>query len=176
MRNKPRQYRLRGYNYGRSGAYFVTICTQGRMPHFGQVVDGQMRLSEIGVIATACWEAIPTHYPGMELDTWVLMPDHLHGILLLPTNENDSLARQIETSLPGLRPLRSGALGTIINRFKGSVKRLCNQHGYEEFAWQPRFHDHIIRDRAAHERIQRYIEQNPANWQPEPSWTQNLPV
>jgi hypothetical protein len=78
-----RSVRLKGYDYTWAGAYFVTICTWGRECLFGDVVDGTMRLSEFGQIAQSVWEELPQHYPGLELDEFVIMPNHIHGIVVL---------------------------------------------------------------------------------------------
>lgn len=78
-----RSIRLKGYDYSRSGAYFVTICTQNRECLFGEIVDGKMRLNEPGRILQTTWDALPKHYPHVELDAWIIMPNHVHGIVVL---------------------------------------------------------------------------------------------
>ena len=78
---RRRSIRLKGYDYSQPGAYFVTICTHERRCLFGDVVDGEMRLNELGKIARQCWLAIPEHFPHARLDEFVIMPNHVHGII-----------------------------------------------------------------------------------------------
>jgi REP element-mobilizing transposase RayT len=164
---QQKQYRLPTHNYGRSGVYFITICVQDRVPAFGSINNAQLTLSPIGEAASRCWQEIPGHYPLVRLDQWTVMPNHFHGILILKPNENDALARQEDATPAGLRPLRPASVPAIVNQFKGSVKRWCNQHGHEQFAWQPRYHDHIVRNAKALGNIREYIIHNPENWDPE---------
>src|SRR5688572_17349909 len=78
-----RSIRLKNYDYSREGAYFITICTHCRQELFGQIIDAKMRLNEIGDAVKECWLAIPEHYPNVTLDEWVIMPDHIHGIIVI---------------------------------------------------------------------------------------------
>ena len=84
-----RSIRLKGYNYSQPGAYFVTICTHGRECLFGEVVDGRMRLNALGKIARQCWLEIPRHFPHAALDAFVVMPNHVHGIIWIVESQND---------------------------------------------------------------------------------------
>lgn len=141
--------RLKGYDYSQSGAYFVTICTHNRQHIFGTITDQQMHPAAAGEWATSCWVAIPDHYPDVELDAFVIMPNHVHGILVL-TGENSRF-----TTL----------LGRVVNAYKGAVTaRLRDQGLIEGVIWQFRYHDHIIRDEAGLNHIRTYIEHNPALW------------
>ena len=162
-----KQYRLPTHNYGRSGVYFITVCVLDRVHSFGAVVDGQMHLSPIGEAVARHWLEIPRHYAVARLDQWVVMPDHFHGILIIKPNENDLLKNQQDETPAGLRPLRPASLPAIINQFKGAVKRWCNQSDNADFAWQPRYHDHIVRNAAALGNIREYIMHNPENWNPD---------
>ena len=78
-----RSIRLRGYDYTQQGAYFVTVCTEGRRRLFGAVVNGRMALNDAGRVVAACWRDIPNHFPHVALDEWVVMPDHVHGIIVI---------------------------------------------------------------------------------------------
>jgi putative transposase len=82
-RHCRRSIRLKGYNYSQAGAYFITICTQGRECLFGQVVDGTMRLNDAGQMIQAIWQEIPNYYSGVAVDAFVVMPNHIHGIIIL---------------------------------------------------------------------------------------------
>jgi REP element-mobilizing transposase RayT len=141
--------RLQGYDYSQSGAYFITICTHQRQNLFGEVIDGVMHCSQAGDIAMACWHIIPNHYPAVELDAFVVMPNHIHGILVL-----DGDGKQFKT-----------VLGRVINGYKGAVTaRIREQIDSNLVAWQGRYHDHIIRDERGLNLIRAYVENNPAKW------------
>ncbi|MGC9395158.1 MAG: transposase [Anaerolineae bacterium] len=87
-----RSIRLKGYDYAQSGAYFVTICTQGRVCLFGDVVDGEMVLNPFGQVVATYWERIPRHFPNVQLGAWVVMPNHIHGIIII-TDDGDADGR-----------------------------------------------------------------------------------
>ncbi|GAB3828000.1 transposase [Hymenobacter jeollabukensis] len=161
--------RLAGYDYGQSGAYFVTICTQGRQPHFGTVeVPGHdwaaaiVRPTPLGKRVLTGWASIPQFAPFATLDAFVLMPDHLHGVLLFDKPTPD------DTPLPYANrfgPQREN-LASVLRGFKSGVTTFARMHGLP-FQWQARFHDRIIR--SAHEltRIRHYIVTNPSRWEKE---------
>ncbi len=191
------------WDYGSNAAYFVTICTHNRKWHFGQVVDGEMALSEIGRIAYNCWMEIPEHFPFVKLDAFVVMPNHVHGVIIIDKPLNGPVQTQniapvgfVETqyfapadgsrqylapadvqtqyfaSLPPPPspppPLnqfgpQSQNLASIIRGFKIGVTKNARLI-IPEFAWQPRYHDHIIRDDGAYQRISEYILNNPLKW------------
>ena len=96
-----RSLRLAGYDYRQAGAYFITICTHRRVGVFGQIVDTQMVLSPAGQIARACWEAIPEHFPDVILDEYIIMPDHLHGIIVIAAGRGDACVARLAGSVPG---------------------------------------------------------------------------
>lgn len=157
--------RLRGYDYSRPGYYFVTICTHGRERLFGTVRKGKMQLSPAGTIARECWQAIPEHFPQVTLDQFCIMPDHLHGILIIQPLEapipSDKITNRTRRGHFGPQSMN---LGSIIRGFKAGVTTRCKIHGLSVH-WQSRYHDHIIRSHASLERIRKYIEHNPENWQ-----------
>ena len=183
--------RLQHWNYGWAGSYFITICTKNRENYFGNVVSGKMRLSPVGVIADICWHEIKNHTRNIELGEFVVMPNHMHGILVLSGNDgdgNDDVASIVET-LPGgigvvetlhATSLRSpnpqppnpkfahispkpGTVSTIIRSYKSAVTKHAHRLGFD-FGWQSRFHDHIIRNEASFHNISNYILNNPQNW------------
>ncbi len=150
-----RSPRLRGYDYTLAGAYFVTICTQGRLPCFGQVADALMQLSPAGQMVQEVWAALPAHYPGIDLDAFMIMPDHIHGILVLL-----GLPKQL-------------ALPDAVQRFK-SLTTARYRHGLAGNGWAPfpgqlwqrSYYDHVIQNEADLERIRSYIIENPVRyWQ-----------
>lgn len=140
--------RLQGYDYSQSGAYFVTICTYQRLHLFGSIDNEIMHLNTAGEIVAACWQTIPTHYPDVELDAFVVMPNHMHGILVL---YGDNLAFRT-------------MLGRVINAYKGAVTARFRQQATDSHIWQTRYHDHIIRSEANLNHIRNYVATNPARW------------
>ena len=91
--------RLSSWDYSSNGAYFITICTKDRKHYFGEIMDAKMRLSEIGLFADTCWTNIPNHFPHFHLDEFIIMPNHIHGIVMIekPYIDNNSLPRAVET-------------------------------------------------------------------------------
>jgi putative transposase len=156
-KSNRRSPRLSGFDYSQDYAYYVTICTHERGCLFGSISNGQMILNAAGQIAAARWRAIPEHFPGVWLDAFVVMPNHLHGIVILQYVPVEGLAQQDVKRQP---------LGTIVGTFKSVVSREINTLRGARGAqvWQERFYDHIVRDEADLERIRYYIEMNPANW------------
>lgn len=159
FRNKYRieSARLAGYDYSRSGAYFVTMCTKNRNHYFGKIVAGTMQLSEIGGVANNCWKKIPNHFPSVSLGEWIVMPDHIHGVIFI-TNivETQDLASPHVSHVP--------SLGTIIRGFKIGVTKYIRSNTDIVNLWQPRFHDRVIRNEPELNRITQYIIANPKKW------------
>ncbi len=183
FRNKYRieSARLAKWDYGGNAFYHVTICTKNRKHFFGEIVNGEMQYTQIGEKANTCWSDIPNHFPFVELDVHIIMPNHVHGILsinkiivetqyLAPQNANEKPIANIETqylaSLPKSKNKfgpQSKNLGSIVRGFKIGVTNFVRDNNLE-FAWQPRYHDRIIRDIAELERTRKYILDNPVNW------------
>jgi REP-associated tyrosine transposase len=159
-RHRRRSIRLRGYDYSLPGAYFVTICVQDRACLFGEVIDGVVRLSTAGLVVDSWWGMIPRRFPGVELDAYVVMPNHLHGIVALQTTEDGMERTAAGVSLPD-----------VMQWFKSETTTDYRQgveaDGWEPFRgrlWQRNYHDHIVRDDRDLERIRKYIEGNPSKW------------
>lgn len=152
-----RSPRLSGFDYSQDRACFVTICTHERRCLFGRVSDGEMILNAAGRIAAARWRDIPAHFPAVWLDAFVIMPNHVHGILVFQYVPVESLAQQADKRLP---------LGTIVGAFKSAAAKEINLLRGTPGAkvWQNRFHDHIVQGDGDLDRIRGYIELNPANW------------
>ncbi len=160
-------FRAPWHNY-RCGAYFVTICTKGREHYFGEIGndengDSKMYLSQIGEMADECWRAIPQHFPHVQIPLWVVMPDHIHGIVII----DDIVETQNFASLHDNDPNKFGPqsknLASVIRGFKIGVTKFARQNNIS-FAWQSRYFDRIIRDTAEMNRIAEYIENNVAEW------------
>ena len=180
--------RLQSWDYGNNGAYFITICTKNRVHFFGNIVNMDiptMQLNAFGEIAYKYWMEIPNHFPFVELANFVVMPNHTHGILIIDKNKNTVGDRGDDTDNMGVNLLmddhpvetpklgvstggknekwKPATIGVIINQYKRIVTinaRKINPN----FGWQSRFHDSIIRDDASFQRIQKYITDNPKNW------------
>jgi REP element-mobilizing transposase RayT len=133
------------------------ICVHERRCLFGRVSDGEMILNATGRIAAARWCDIPAHFPAVCLDAFVIMPNHVHGILVFQYTPVESLVQRDENRL---------SLGTVVGAFKSAAAKEINLLRGTPGAkvWQDRFHDHIVRGDADLDRIREYIELNPANW------------
>ena len=153
--------RLHDYDYGANGCYYVTICTKNREHYFGDVVIVEtdnypsLRKTEIGEIAEKYWLDIPNHFQFVILDQFVIMPNHIHGILIF---------NKIDVSWqPNKFGSQSQNLGSVIRGFKSSLKRYANENNID-FAWQSRFYDRIIRDQKGLDNVREYIFNNLQNW------------
>ncbi|MCF7853492.1 MAG: hypothetical protein K9N51_01745 [Candidatus Pacebacteria bacterium] len=168
-----RSLRLRGHNYAGEGTYFVTICTTGRRHWFGEVVNGRVALNDAGRAADRCWREIPVHFPNVVLDEWVVMPDHVHGIIIMrdvtgngtDVGAKNGVGAKNFSPLPGRdgreRPRgTSRTLGSVIRGFKIGVTK--NMDGTSP--WQRNYYDVIVRNDRALKTIRRYIRNNPSNW------------
>ncbi|MFA6457300.1 MAG: hypothetical protein WCW40_10805 [Bacteroidota bacterium] len=172
--------RLNGWDYGSSGIYFVTICTKHKQQCFGEIqnnVETQniaslhcafLRETEIGNIAHQHWLEIPNHFPFEELDAFVIMPNHVHGILVIDRPEyNDWTPNRF---IPQSRNLPS-----IIRGYKASVKKYAMTHNIL-FAWQPRYFDKIVWDETMLKRIRQYIANNPIQWFTDKAEAENISI
>lgn len=172
--------RLSKWDYSSNAAYFLTICTASRQHYFGKIINSEMQLSKIGEYATECWMNIPDHFPYFYLDEFVVMPNHVHGIVLIEkpyfveTRHAMSLrqpgTKESEQSEPISQPphfrFRNQGKNTIsamVGSFKSAVTKFCNKNKFS-FRWQSRFHDHIIRNKDEFQQIRNYIINNPVNW------------
>jgi putative transposase len=155
--------RLKGWDYGTPGYYFVTICTKNRVPWFGEIKGGEMFLSELGMIIEKELETTVQIRPNVGLDIWVVMPNHVHAILIIGEENRES----VETPQRGVstnRNWRPGTLGAIINQYKSKCTKRIHAMGSIDFAWQARYYDHIIRNGKTLESIRAYILGNPIKW------------
>jgi REP element-mobilizing transposase RayT len=177
--------RLPHWDYRWEGIFFITICTDNRKPYFGEINNGKMRLSPVGVIADILWYEIYDHSGNVDLDAFVVMPNHIHGILIIHHDDANPVETLHATSLrtprtpqPPKRPAhgihdtknkfmasispKPESVSSIIRSYKSAVTRHAHRLGYD-FAWQPRFYDRIVRNRESYNAIKNYIINNPAN-------------
>ena len=168
-----RSIRLKGWDYAGAGAYFVTICTHRRENLFGEIVAGEMRLNDCGRVAQWYWEALPGRVPGLQLDAYVVMPNHLHGLLVLGKGEASAgqvpdhfRPRAADASPLRPRGTERGSLGAIIQNYKSITTRRLNTVAGTPGApvWQRNYYEHIVRDARALNAIRAYIRNNPFKW------------
>ncbi|MDF1515087.1 MAG: transposase [Anaerolineae bacterium] len=165
-----RSVRYPGYDYRQMGAYFVTICAYQKEPIFGQVVEDTVQLSPIGEIADRLWRDIPLHKVNVQCPVWVVMPNHLHGIIVIENGEykkDEALtAADRDSNAPSLRNAPAGSLGAVVGNFKSvstrQVNRLRDTPGAR--VWQMSYYEHIIRNESDYNRIVHYIVTNPLRW------------
>ncbi len=146
--------RLRNSDYSEAGYYFVTICTQNRVPWFGEIIDGEMCLNQAGSIAQSEWLSLPRRFPGLQLDLFVVMPNHLHGLLLMPRVKEGSEEENVPRS----------TVGRMIDLFKGAATFRIRATVVPDFVWQRSFYDSIVRSPLMLENVRHYIVNNPTRW------------
>jgi putative transposase len=151
--------RLKYYDYANNGYYFVTICTKNRFPAFGEVVDKKMIYNRVAHIVENCWLDLPRHYKNCQLDEFVIMPDHFHGIIMIGDDCFEN------TQGNGYKPFPTHNLSEIIRGFKTFSSKRINKEEIP-FQWQKSFYDHIIRNDKSLCNIRQYIYENPMRWQP----------
>jgi len=167
-RHHRRSIRLRGYDYTRAGMYFVTICAKDRECLLGEVAGGEMRVNRQGEIVAAYWQAMPRHFSNLELDAFVIMPNHMHGIIMI-------VGAKHLPQFPNASPLRSSqpphgtqpaSLAAIVQNFKSVSARKINLARGTPGApvWQRNYYEHIVRNQADLQRIREYVANNPLKW------------
>lgn len=159
--------RLQSWDYGNNGSYFITICTKNREHFFGKIAEQEMHLNETGKLAEQYWVEIPEHYPFIELGNFVVMPNHMHGILIIENSDPKTEPQSIPAGKGGFagekNPMFHDNISRVVRWYKGRCTFEIHKINLE-FDWQRSFHDHIIRDTKSFERIQNYIANNPKNW------------
>ena len=152
--------RLTGFDYSNGGYYFVTICTENRINYLGNIVDGQMMLNAYGQIVEQQWIWLQKQYKYVQLDAYIIMPNHIHGIVII---DNVVVGNSRDHSLQEKTKIKS--LSELIGAFKTTSSKLIHETGLKYFQWQKSFYDHIIRNERSLFRIQEYIRNNPAKWE-----------
>ncbi len=163
--------RLHTWDYSTNGYYFITICTQEKEPWFGKIIDGRMKLSKAGEIVMQNWMRIPNHFPNTTMDECVVMPDHMHGIVVIKnmprtcmhTRRDVALLRLYKSEMSVISP-KPGSLPAVIRSFKSASSKSIRQF-IPSFQWQPRYYDRIIRDERELCAIREYIRMNPKRFE-----------
>jgi REP element-mobilizing transposase RayT len=185
-----RSLRLPSYDYTQAGAYFVTVCTHNRRCTFGNVIDGEMHLNRYGQAAHKCWKALPDHFANVQLDEFIVMPNHVHRIVHIVgcrgtacraptagTGQTSSVERHIPSVEQFGHPV-PGSLPTIIRSSKSATTKHINgiRGTPGQPLWQRNYYEHIIRDERELDDIRQYIVDNPAKWHEDVENPQNFPV
>jgi len=162
-KHQRRSIRLKNYNYSQPGWYFVTICTYQNSMFFGDIEDGRMMFDEAGNITYKYWKNIPNHFLHVQLDDFIIMPNHIHGIIVIN-----------EVGAKNFSPLHeivnnkfqspSKTIGSIIRGFKIGVTKWFRNNTDIYKVWQRNYYEHIIRDEIDLNRIRKYIIENPLKW------------
>lgn len=169
-----RSLRLRGYDYSQTGAYFVTVCVQGRLSLFGEIMGEELPATPAGLMVEKWWRALPEKFARVETDLSAVMPNHFHGIVIItqPVGADPCVrpGRPDPCVRPG-RPVSAIALPTLMQWFKTMTTneyiRCVNERGWTPFAgrlWQRGYYEHVIRDERELEYVRRYVVDNPAKW------------
>ena len=164
IKRQRRSVRLKDYDYTRPGAYFVTICTRDRKCLFGEITDGKMIMNNIGKLVFEFWKNIPKHFLHVDLDKYVVMPNHLHGLLILLDNCRDTACR-----VPTLEHFGNPvfcSLPTVVRSFKSAVTKHVNilHNTPGKSFWHPRYYEHVVRNKKELTSIREYIITNPTRW------------
>lgn len=202
---KPRKFRNKyrvdstrkpNWDYRRPGAYYITLVTKNRIHFFGSIVkripnsDYEMHLSELGKLAEKFWQEIPLHFPFVELGNFVIMPDHMHGMLIIKNNleikSNITVSKEEETSFnsnvfePNFESIQRtntcsirekmasispkyGSISTVVRSYKSVVSKFAHMVN-PDFYWHSNYHDYVVLSRNAYDNMQRYTLNNPKNW------------
>ncbi len=174
MNHHRRSIRLKGYDYTQAGAYAVTICTHNRDCLFGEIADGEMRLNDGGRMLERAWGELPVRFHHMDLDGFVVMPNHFHGILVLHPHVGLESADEKTKGEHRVRP--NGTLPDTVGRIVQAFKSITThkyitgvkQNGWPPFPgklWQRNYYERIIRNEGELKRIREYIVNNPARWE-----------
>ena len=164
--------RLENYDYSSNGAYFVTICTAQRLHLFGEISNAIMELHDFGKIAHNCWLELPNHFPQILLDEFVVMPNHVHGIVLIQSEQlGEPIAVGARHASPlhghaAFRGVQKGSLGAIVGSFKSVVTKRINEARASpgEVVWQRNYFDRIVRSDEQLIAARAYIVNNPLGW------------
>ena len=173
-----RSIRLAEYDYSQVGAYFITVCAHDRRCLFGDIVDGEMRLNVYGKTVRQTWDGLPGHYPHVELDAFVIMPNHIHGVIELTVGVGAGLKPAPTGPVPIIsvttKPVPTISTPTIVRHGLPEIVRAFKTFSARQInamlgtpgiaVWQRNYYEHIIRDEAEWDRIREYIETNPARW------------
>jgi len=154
--------RLDGFDYSKPGNYFITICTKDRKPLFGEIIDEKIRLSETGKIVSECWSDLPNHYQNIILDEFIVMPNHIHGIIIIRNGLDNNSKHGLSEFIRAFKSFSSRRINELRKSKIVDVRTVeTGLRPVSTTIWQPRFYDRIIRSDNALNRIRLYIKNNP---------------
>lgn len=166
-RHRRRSVRLSGYDYSQAGAYFVTICTKDRACLLGEIAEGAIHFNDAGTIVEAAYHGLPGRFPSVAIDEFMVMPNHVHGIIVVGAQfiasldaKPDAIHRITDQGAINRAP----TLGDVVRAFKAVSTRQIRMHANPRFAWQRNYYEHVIRDDTSLDRIRQYIADNPLQW------------
>jgi REP element-mobilizing transposase RayT len=174
MYNKRKRNRLKEYDYSQPGYYFITICVNDRRNYFGKVEGNKCVQNEFGRIVKQIIETMPILYPYVKFDYYVVMPDHIHAIIIIDPADNVSVVTSRDLSLNDKLKPKVKSLSEIIGAFKTMSSKELHKMGLKEFKWQRSYYDRIIRNEKELYQIRKYIEQNPLSLEIEQAFPDNL--
>ena len=165
-----RSIRLPQYDYTQPGAYSITICTYGRMPLFGEIADEAVCLNRFGEMVEECWREIPDHHHRAELDVFVVMPNHVHGVLVLGQRAPGSRGTACRAPTERFGEPVPGSLPTILRSFKSAATMRVNQLRGTPGGrvWQRGYYERVIRNERELTAVRRYVLENPLQWELDP--------
>ena len=172
--------RLKNYDYSNSGYYFVTICTDNHIKHFGKIENDKIVLTDLGKIVKKCWLDIPIHFPAAILDQFIIMPNHVHGIIIIDYDDKSQnlVGTNIQSvgneNIRSLQNNRKTNLSSIIKGFKVGVTKLAKENKFSNFKWQKSFYDRILRNEKELLNIRKYIKYNPLKEKGEVEFISNI--
>lgn len=165
--------RAQWWDYRSTAPYFITICTRDMKHLFGYIKDGKMHLNQLGKYAHKCFEEIPDHFPFARIINFIIMPNHIHGLIhinkstesIIPESNPyfDSTNSSDKDESKAIISPKKGSLASIVRSYKSAVTKYANENNLP-CGWQERFHDHIVRNGGQLERISEYISNNPRQW------------
>lgn len=178
MKNKDilnrKSPRLKSWDYSQPHWYFVTICTSIHINYFGEIKNGKVARNILGLYADECLKSISDHYKNVEVDYYIIMPNHIHAIIIInPVGTCHGMSLQNDHNREFGKPVK-GSLSMIINHFKGAVTKWAHTNGFTNFKWQRSIYDRIIRNEKELYQIRKYIVQNPLAWELEKTFPKNL--
>ena len=168
VKHNRRTIRLQNHDYSSTGTYFITICTYKKELLLGEIINGKMKRNRYSRIVEECWEKIPIHFSNVDIDEFIIMPNHIHGIIVLTGCRGT--ACRAPTNVTNNRRFSKpdkDSLSTIVRSFKSAVTKNINliRNSPGDFFWQRNFYDHIIRNEKELLKIRKYIYNNPRSWE-----------
>jgi putative transposase len=161
-----RSIRLKAYDYSQPGLYFVTICTHDLNNPFGIILNGEMRLNQVGKVAHETWLELPMHFPAVELHAHVIMPNHIHGALAILKRARHAVPLRSESNPESFGKPVAASLPTVVRSYKaavsGRVRAILGKPSYQ--VWQRNYYERVVRTGDEFREVCRYIIENPQHW------------